>query len=132
MAKTGFPPLLHLTYDLQQMADNLLFQETGVGLSQIRIMSGLSYSVPRSQKYLAVKLSQTEANISRQLQVMKDDGLVSIEKNKKDGRQRDILLTPKGQNIYTDGVSALSKRMAKFNKDIMENNLHTDVYKLFS
>lgn len=95
--KNEFSPLLHLTYLLQQSTDEKLLSEVGVGLSATRIMSTLSGSAGRSQRSIAVELRQTEANISRQLQVMKRDGLVSITKSKKDNRQREVRLTTKGR-----------------------------------
>lgn len=94
--KSKFPPLLHLTYVLQQSSDELLTREAGTSLSHARIMSGLSSVVARSQHQLAVELQQTEANISRQLQILKKQGLVSITKSKRDSRARDVKLTAKG------------------------------------
>jgi len=93
-------PLLSLVWKLQQSADELLTSKNGVGLSQSRIMAALDKSVPRSQSYVALELGQTEANVSRQLRVMKKAGLVSVTKNKKDSRQRDVVLTPKGYRMY--------------------------------
>lgn len=107
--KSKFPPLLHLTYVLQQSSDELLLREVGTSLSHARIMSGLNSTTVRSQRHLAVELRQTEANISRQLQAMKKEGLVSIAKNKKDGRQRDVKLTRKGQNRYEKAEKLLKK-----------------------
>ena len=96
IGKNNFPPLLHLVYILQQASDEILANEVGVGLSQARIMSVLHTGVPRSQRVVARILSQTEANVSRQLRDMKKRGLVGISKNKKDPRQRDVVLTRKG------------------------------------
>ncbi len=109
MAQSKFPPLLHLTYVLQQSADELVQREAGVSLSHARILSGLNSSMVRSQRQLAVELRQTEANISRQLQAMKKAGLVSITKNKKDARQRDVKLTAKGANKYQKAEKVLRK-----------------------
>jgi len=41
MAKSKFPPLLHLSYILQQSAEEMLESQAGVGLSAARIMSGV-------------------------------------------------------------------------------------------
>jgi DNA-binding MarR family transcriptional regulator len=112
--KSKFPPLLHFTYNLQHMAEALLLAEAGVGLSQARIMSGLSNAVARSQSYLAVELNQTEANVSRQLKVMKKHGLVNISKNKKDGRQRDVTLTAKGLRTYGKAEKVLKSQQKNF------------------
>lgn len=112
----SFPPLLHLTYVLQQLSDDTLNVQAGVGLSQARIMSVLSTSVAISQSAAAFYLNQTEANVSRQLQTMKKAGLVKITKNKKDGRQRDVLLTSKGQTKYQKAQKILKKQQSDFLK----------------
>ncbi|MDB5161394.1 MAG: hypothetical protein JWO96_774 [Candidatus Saccharibacteria bacterium] len=107
--RTGqLTPLLSLVWKLQQSADELLADKCGAGLSQIRILAALDKSIPRSQSHVAHSLGQTEANVSRQLRAMKKDGLVHIVKNKKDHRQRDVSLSPKGYRIYAKAEQALS------------------------
>jgi DNA-binding MarR family transcriptional regulator len=100
-------PLLSLVWKLQQSADELLVNKNGIGLSQTRIMAALDKSVARSQRHVAVELGQTEANVSRQLRIMKKHGLVNIVKNKKDRRQRDVSLTPKGYRLYAKAEQIL-------------------------
>jgi|SRR5579862_7498406 len=116
MAKSKFPPLLHLSYVLQHQSDELLERQAGVGLSAARIMSVLDKSSPTSQRDVAIELRQTEANVSRQLQSMKKQGLVSITRNKKDSRQRDVTLTSKGAKKYQDAEKLLKKEQARFLK----------------
>jgi len=114
--RNNFPPLLHLVYILQQTSDETLAKEVGVGLSQARIMSVLHSSVPRSQRTVASSLSQTEANVSRQLRQMKNHGLVGVTKNKKDTRQRDVVLTRKGAAKYQKAEKILKRQQADFLK----------------
>ena len=116
MAKSKFPSLLHLSYVLQQLSDELLESEAGVGLSAARIMSVLDKSAPSSQRVIAMELRQTEANVSRQLHSMKKAGLVSISKNKKDSRQRDVTLTAKGNRHYQQAEKLLKKQQREFFK----------------
>lgn len=111
-----FPPLLSLTFVLQQSADSLLLREVGLSLGMVRIMSGLSPASVTSQRRLALYLNQTEANVSRQLQILKKGGLVSITKNKKDGRQRDVLLTKKGEQKYLLAEKLLLENQGEFDK----------------
>ena len=127
--KSKFPPLLHLTYILQQSSDELLLREAGVGLSQARIMSGLDTTLAISQRHLASQLQQTEANISRQLQAMKRQGLVSITKNKKDARQRDVKLTRKGAGKYDKAEKILVRLQRSWYKqlDQSEDNAFTSL-----
>jgi DNA-binding MarR family transcriptional regulator len=113
MAKSNFPPLLHLSYVFQQVSEEMLEKETGVGLSAARIMSVLDKTSPSSQRNVAVELRQTEANVSRQLHNMKKMGLVSITRNKKDSRQRDVTLTTKGAKHYQQAEKLLKKQQSK-------------------
>jgi len=116
MAKSTFPPLLHLSYVLQQSAEEMLEAEVGVGLSAARIMSVLDKSSAASQRLIATELRQTEANVSRQLHTMKKQGLVGIARNKKDSRQRDVTLTAKGSKKYQDAQKVLKKQQRQFLK----------------
>jgi DNA-binding MarR family transcriptional regulator len=112
--KSSFPSLLHLSYVLQHSAEEMLEIEAGVGLSAARIMSVLDKSSPTSQRTIAMELRQTEANVSRQLQSMKKQGLVSITRNKKDSRQRDVVLTAKGSRKNQDAQKVLKKQQKQF------------------
>jgi len=116
MAKTKMPPLLHLSYILQQSAEEMLESQAGVGLSAARIMSVLDKSSAVSQRVIAMELRQTEANVSRQLHNMKKQGLVSITRNKKDSRQRDVTLTSKGSKKSQDAQKILKKQQRQFLK----------------
>ena len=116
MPKSKFPSLLHLSYVLQQRCESALEAEAGVGLSAVRIMSVLDKSVPTSQRVIAMQLAQTESNVSRQLHNMKKSGLVSITRNKKDSRQRDVTLTSKGASRYQTAEKLLKRQQTKFLK----------------
>ena len=103
------PTSLHqLTFVLQQLTNELLESEVKVGLSQVRIMSALDTSMAYSQHGVAIKLRQTEANISRQLQTMKRQGLVNIKRNPKDKRQREVILSAKGKRTYDTALRLLN------------------------
>lgn len=116
MAKSKFPPLLHLSYVLQHSAEEMLEAEAGIGLSAARIMSVLDKSSATSQRVVAMELRQTESNVSRQLQSMKKQGLVSITRNKRDSRQRDVTLSAKGAKKYQDASKVLKKQQKQFLK----------------
>ncbi len=113
MAKNDFPPLLRLSYVLQQLSDEVLQKEVGIGLSQARLMSVLSASSSKSQREVASLLGQTESNVSRQLKGMQKDGLVSIRRSKKDSRQKEVVITVKGQKKYFKAEGLLKKEQAR-------------------
>lgn len=129
----NFPtPLIHLTYILQQSSDELLESSLGVGLSSVRVMSALSDKAPRSQQVVAALLKQTESNVSRQLKGMKKAGLVTIAKNKKDGRLKDVVLSPKGLNIYKRAVKMVSAQQGRLLSKKEAANLDSLATKILS
>jgi DNA-binding MarR family transcriptional regulator len=114
--KSSLPPLLSLSFVLQHSAEEMLEKDAGVGLSAARIMSVLDKASAVSQRVIAMELRQTEANVSRQLQSMKKHGLVSITRNKRDSRQRDVTLTAKGAKKYQEANKILKKQQKQFLK----------------
>jgi len=116
-------PLHHLMFVLQQLSDELLHKEAGVSLSHVRIMGALSYTTAYSQRAVASKTHQTEANISRQLLVMARQRLVKIAKNKKDARQRDVTLTAKGKRKYQQAQKLLQKQLDSIYKNLSKTEV---------
>lgn len=121
--KNSFPPLLHLSFVLQQASDELLLDQVGIGLSQVRIMSVLSPSTPYSQRSIAVNLGQTESNVSRQLKQMKKQGLVSVTRSKKDSRQREVMLTQKGKTTYKKAEKILKSEQSRLLRLLSSNEV---------
>lgn len=103
---------------LQHMSNELLLAETGAGLSAALIMSTLDSARPLTQRSIASALRQTEANVSRQLQVMKKQGLVSVRQNRKDKRQREVVLTTKGKRVHDKALNLLDKQQKEILKMI--------------
>ncbi len=100
--------LHRLEFILQHKSDLLLRDSVGVGFGQVQIMQALHRSVALSQRAVASKLYQTEANVSRQLQVLKKKGLVSISRNKKDKRLHETQLTAKGKKAFDKAEKILA------------------------
>lgn len=100
--------LHRLEFILQQKSDTLLRQAVGVGFGQVQILQALHRAVPKSQRAVASELYQTEANISRQLQLLKRSGLVSVQKHPKDKRLRQVSLTAKGDRLVEKAQSLLA------------------------
>lgn len=100
--------LLQSMFRLQQQVDSLLISQVGIGLSAFRILSVTDDKKTCSQRHIAGLLSQTEANISRQVRHMAEQGLVKIAPDKKDKRQRNIGRTAKGQRLFVAAEKLLS------------------------
>ena len=100
--------LHRLEFILQHKSDLLLRKSIGVGFGQVQIMQALHRSVALSQRAVASKLHQTEANVSRLLQLLKKKGLVSITRNKKDKRLHEASLTVKGSKAFAKAEKILA------------------------
>ncbi len=105
--KTSPTALHRLTSILQHRYDEMLQRRFGVGFAQVQILEVLTGSFPRSQRYISLELKQTEANVSRQLKLMQKQGVVSVKKNKKDSRLRDVVLTASGRRAHENAQKAL-------------------------
>lgn len=122
----SYSPLtsLHrLEFILQHKSDALLRDGLGVGFGQIQIMQALHPSSLTTQRSLAQKLHQTEANISRQLRLLKKKGLVSINKGKKDKRRRDVALTAQGSKTYAKAERILAAQHRELLKLLNEGEI---------
>jgi DNA-binding MarR family transcriptional regulator len=107
-ASNPLTSLHRLEFILQHKSDLILRDSLGVGFGQIQIMQELNRSVPMTQRALAAKLHQTEANVSRQLKLLKRKGLVNIGRNKQDKRLHETSLTAKGNKTYAKAERLLA------------------------
>lgn len=113
-AKHKVSSLLLSMFKLQQQVDSLMLSQIGIGLSAYRILSVLNDTTAHTQRSVASVLGQTEANISRQIRHMADDGLVKIAPNKKDKRVHSLTRTKKGERKFNESQKLLTK-----NEDII-------------
>lgn len=117
--------LHRLEFILQHQSDKFLNDAIGIGFSQVRIMDEISVSHPRSQHEIALRLYQTEANISRQLKDLKSRGLVKIQPNKKDKRQKDVYLSSMGNKKYDQAQKLLASQHKQLLTTLGSNELRT-------
>lgn len=117
--------LHRLEFILQHQSDKFLRDSLGVGFGQVRIMEEIHDVIPRSQREIAARLYQTEANISRQLKELKRRGLVKISSHKNDKRQRDVSLSSKGKKKYDRAQKLIGKQHAQLLKLLSEKELKT-------
>jgi DNA-binding MarR family transcriptional regulator len=111
--------LLQEMFKIQQHVDSLLLRQVGIGLSSYRILSILDSRTALTQRKISGLLGQSEANISRQIRHMADDGLVKIAPDKKDKRQRNISRTSKGDKKLTNA----QKHLVSNSNYFLKNNI---------
>lgn len=123
--KSSLASLHRLEFILQHQSDNFLHESIGIGFSQVRIMDEISASNPRSQHEIALRLYQTEANISRQLKDLKKRGLVKIQPNKKDKRRYDVYLSSMGSKKYDEAQKIIAMQHHQLLKLVGSKELKT-------
>jgi len=109
MENTNIGYLLHhVSSVLDRHSDQVLMERYGIGFSQFKILMVLLESEGKTQNQVASKLGQTEASISRQVKIMKEKKLITIEQTKNNKRSKHIFLTNKGDALTKKSLQTLN------------------------
>ena len=108
MQQNSLGYMLHqLMFIIDHQSDEVLHLELGLGFSQFKILMAAKHSVGLKQNDIAKHLGQTEASVSRQIKLMKADGLLSVQVDPENRRARSIVLTDKGADLGKRCVEVL-------------------------
>jgi DNA-binding MarR family transcriptional regulator len=92
--------LLHqLSATFGRESDQILQEQLGIGLSQYKILETLVENSVMQQRYIAVQLGQTEASISRQINLLERKGLIESMRNPVNRREHITTLTARGERL---------------------------------
>lgn len=91
--------LNHVSTIMHRQGDQALQERLGIGMAQYRIISTLQERPEVQQRFLASSLGQTEASISRQINLLADKGILTVDINPKNKREHVTLLTAKGTKL---------------------------------
>jgi DNA-binding MarR family transcriptional regulator len=91
--------LQHFTSLFTRDSDQILLEQLGIGYSQYKILRILKSGKPVKQKFIANTLGQTEASISRQIDILINKQLIDKYKDPRNLRVRLITITVKGRKI---------------------------------
>ncbi len=92
---------------LSRETDQILQEQLGIGLSQYKILTVLQKS-PRMQQTIAKKLGQTEASVSRQIKLLRRQGMLTVNKNPQNRRKHIVNLTNSGSQVIVTAEKTLS------------------------
>lgn len=101
--------LQHITSLLSRDSDQVLLEQLGIGYSQYKILRILHPDRPVKQRFIADTLGQTEASISRQIDLLIDKELVLKKVDPENKRVRLIIITTKGTKITEATNQVLSR-----------------------
>jgi DNA-binding MarR family transcriptional regulator len=99
--------LRHVASTLHRQLDQILFERFGIGLAQYNLLMLLAGS-STSQRALANGLGQTEASISRQINLLEDKDLIIVSVNPRSKRERVVAITSKGLTLTEAATEILT------------------------
>jgi DNA-binding MarR family transcriptional regulator len=99
----------HLAFSLDSASDQILREKFAIGLAQLRILLVLEAQDGITQKKIAEELSQTEASVSRQIKILAQKGLIEIEGNFDNRRERLIYQTHEGHVLAQKSIQVLNE-----------------------
>lgn len=101
--------LLHkVSARLDRVSDQVLLERLGIGLSQFRVLLYLLGDDGARQNQIAGSLDQSEASISRQVNILQEKGLAVVRRSVSSRRVRLIFLTQKGALTIEKAVNILN------------------------
>ncbi len=112
--------LNHVAFVLGRQSDQVLQERLGIGFSGFKIMSTLQKSPHIQQKQIAESLGQTEASISRQIKLLKDQGLLQSVRRPENRREHITTLTAKGDRYTDEATSILNEYHAPMFEGLSE------------
>lgn len=122
--------LLHIAATISKQNDVLLQNKLRIGFSQFKILMVLQWKPNIKQKQIASKLNQTEASISRQINIMFEDGLLQTTRSREDRRQHITMLTVRGERICNQATKlliahseAIFNQLSNNEKESLQRNL---------
>ncbi len=101
--------LQHLSFVLARQSDQVLQEQLGIGFSQFKILMVLQWNPSIRQRQIADRLGQTEASISRQIGLLKEEGLLVTQLNPNNRREHITITTAKGERITDKAMEILNR-----------------------
>jgi len=109
----------HTALLLTRFSDLVLHERLNIGFTQYRILIVLQYAPNIQQRSIAESLDQSEAAISRQVKLMCQQGLLTVESRRENKREHITKLTKKGERLANEASMVL-------------NSIYTPIFQRYS
>ncbi len=109
-----------LVFLLDKLAERVLQEKLDLTVSQFRMLMAINYKKGLSQKDIASFWEVSEAAVSRQLENLKDKGLIISEKNKNNRRENILKLTKKGHDHLEKASKLIDSKYEQIYKAISQ------------
>lgn len=107
MKDSLFYSLHKLVFITDRQSDEVLHHHFGFGFSQFKILIAAKHRAGLTQGDIANFLGQTEASVSRQLKIMKKQGLIKAKPAEANRRKHSVMLTDKGLELLAQASSVI-------------------------
>jgi DNA-binding MarR family transcriptional regulator len=97
---------------MDKIADKVLDSKLHISFSQFKVLMAID-SKTVCQREIAEYWDSTEAAVSRQIEILVKENLISRKENVENRRQNLLVLTKKGKEILETGYKALDKSNEK-------------------
>jgi DNA-binding MarR family transcriptional regulator len=116
--------LTHIAAVMTKQTDKVLHDQLGLGLSQYRILMVLEWNPRIRQSAIASSLGQTEASISRQINLLKTRGLLTSKPDTINKKVNITVPTPMGMQLTEAAVNVLRRTFGPEYAVLGENKLN--------
>lgn len=93
---------------MERLSDKQLFEKYGIGFSQFKLMYIIHAQPGLTQTEIAGTLGQTEASISRQIGLLLEARLITIEPGERDRKKHHVSLSPRGVSLTDEAYRHLN------------------------
>lgn len=104
-------PIMRLAFSIEKIADRKLRRELGFGVAQFRMLMVIRRGAAVRQCDIAEYWGVAEASVSRQIEALRESGLVAPRPGRKDHRERMLELTPKGLATVERALAAMETEL---------------------
>lgn len=115
--------LQRLAFLIGKQSDQVLQEQLGIGYSQFKILMVLGWNPSVRQRHIAEKLGQTEAAVSRQIQLLKQAGLLTSKVNPENRREHITTPTAKGEKLCETALGLLNNYHAPMFEQLSERQI---------
>src|SRR5689334_18852968 len=101
---------------MDKIADSTLSEHSDITLSQFLLLMAIVNNPNQCQSRIADFLEQSEAAVSRQIDVLKNKKLIATKPNEGNRRENVLYPTPQGRDAFTKANQILDRKFSEVYK----------------
>ena len=114
--------LRNFLFSFGRIVDKALAKELSITLPQFAILTAISHKPSGTQAVFAEMRKISPAAVSKQIDLLLKNKLITRKNSKKDRREHSILITPKGKIILKKSMDIFERHQEKVFKHVSKNS----------